>query len=80
MPLLASSQTLSTEDLVTVPSKTLKNALIVKNLSPYSVTGTYSPPSGAINYETSLSNFSVIDSPNNLNILSPTNYYVINSS
>jgi len=55
-----------------------RNALIVKNLSPYSVTGTYSPPSGAINYETSLSNFSVIDSPNNLNILSPTNYYVIN--
>ena len=31
MPLLVSSQTLSTEDLVTVPSKTLKNALIVKN-------------------------------------------------
>lgn len=31
MPLLASSQTHSTEDLVTVPSKTLKNALIVKN-------------------------------------------------
>ena len=30
MPLLASSQTLSTEDLVTVPIKTLKNALIVK--------------------------------------------------
>jgi hypothetical protein len=55
-----------------------RNALIVKNLSPYSVTGTYSPPSGAINYETNLSNFSVIDSPNNLNILSPTNYYVIN--
>jgi hypothetical protein len=55
-----------------------RNALIVKNLSPYTVTGTYSPPSGAINYETSLSNFSVIDSPNNLNILSPTNYYVIN--
>ena len=55
-----------------------RNALIVKNLSPYSVTGTYSPPSGVINYETGLSNFSVIDSPNNLNILSPTNYYVIN--
>ena len=31
MPLLVSSQTLSTEDLVTVPTKTLKNALIVKN-------------------------------------------------
>jgi hypothetical protein len=31
MPLLVSSQTLSTEDLVTVPAKTLKNALIVKN-------------------------------------------------
>ena len=31
MPLLVSSQMLSTEDLVTVPSKTLKNALIVKN-------------------------------------------------
>ena len=55
-----------------------RNALIVKNLSPYSVTGTYSPPSGAINYETVLSNFSVVDSPNNLNISSPTNYYVIN--
>ena len=55
-----------------------RNALIVKNLSPYSITGTYSPPSGAINYETTLTNFSVIDSPNNLNILSPTNYYVIN--
>ena len=35
MPLLASSQTLSTEDLVTVPSKTLKNALIVKNERDY---------------------------------------------
>ena len=31
MPLLVSSQTLLTEDLVTVPTKTLKNALIVKN-------------------------------------------------
>ena len=38
-----------------------RNALIVKNLSPYSITGTYSPPSGAINYETTLTNFSVID-------------------
>ena len=35
IPLLASSQTLSTEDLVTVPAKTLKNALIVKNERDY---------------------------------------------
>ena len=35
MPLLASSQTLSTEDLVTVPIKTLKNALIVKTERDY---------------------------------------------
>ncbi len=35
MPLLVSSQTLSTEDLVTVPAKTLKNALIVKNERDY---------------------------------------------
>ena len=35
MPLLVSSQTLSTEDLVTVPVKTLKNALIVKTERDY---------------------------------------------
>ena len=35
MPLLVSSQTLSTEDLVTVPAKTLKNALIVKTERDY---------------------------------------------
>ena len=35
MPLLVSSQTLSTEDLVIVPAKTLKNALIVKNERDY---------------------------------------------
>ena len=35
MPLLVSSQMLSTEDLVTVPAKTLKNALIVKNERDY---------------------------------------------
>ena len=35
MPLLASSQTLSTEDLVTVTIKTLKNALIVKTERDY---------------------------------------------
>ena len=35
MPLLVSSQTLSTEDLVTVPIKTLKNALIVKTERDY---------------------------------------------
>jgi len=35
MPLLVSSQTLLTEDLVTVPTKTLKNALIVKNERDY---------------------------------------------
>ena len=57
---------------------TYRNSLIVKNLTPYTVTGTYNPPSGVINYETNLSNFSVINSPNNLNVLSPKNYYVIN--
>lgn len=35
MPLLVSSQTLSTKDLVTVPAKTLKNALIVKTERDY---------------------------------------------
>ena len=35
MPLLVSSQTLLTEDLVTVPVKTLKNALIVKTERDY---------------------------------------------
>ena len=35
MPLLVSSQTLLTEDLATVPIKTLKNALIVKTERDY---------------------------------------------
>ena len=54
-----------------------------RNLVPYNVPGTYSPPSGNVNYEVSpLSDSSVIDSPNDLigttvqaNQLYPLNEY-----
>jgi hypothetical protein len=47
-------------------SSSFRNALIARNLEPYEVIGVYTPPSGPVTYETILSNFSVINSPDNL--------------
>ena len=47
-------------------TSSFRNALMAKNLSTYSVTGTYTPPSGPLNYEVVLSQFPVVDSPNDL--------------
>lgn len=48
-------------------SASFRNNLMGRNLPPYNVPGSYSPPAGDVNYEaTPLSDSSVIDSPNDL--------------
>ena len=48
-------------------SASFRNNLMGRNLPPYTVSGSYTPPSGNVNYEaTPLSDSSVIDSPNDL--------------
>jgi hypothetical protein len=47
-------------------SASFRNSLISRNLTPYNIPGAYTPPSGQQNYEYSVSNFNVIDSPNDL--------------
>ena len=44
-------------------TKTFRDELISKNLKPYSVPGAYTPPVGDRVYDTVLSTYSVIDSP-----------------
>jgi len=64
-------------------SSSFRNALIARNLPPYSVPGAYAPPQGDVIYEaTPLSDSTVIDSPNDLvgttnqaNQLYPLNEY-----
>jgi len=47
-------------------SSSFRDVLMAKNLASYSVTGVYTPPSGPLNYEVSLSQSPVVDSPNDL--------------
>jgi hypothetical protein len=49
-----------------VNSSSFRNSLISRNLPPYSVSGLYTPPSGLQNYEVSVSDFNVVDSPDEL--------------
>jgi hypothetical protein len=49
-----------------VNSASFRNSLISRNLPPYNLTGLYTPPSGQQNYEVSISDFNVVDSPNEL--------------
>ena len=51
-----------------------------RNLPPYSVTGTYTPPGGPLNYPTNFNDFNVIDSPDFLiaNSPFPNQSYVLN--
>jgi hypothetical protein len=63
-------------------SSSFRDALLVKNLPPYSVTGVYSPPVSDVDTEVTFSNFNVIDSPNDLitndpfaNLLYPLNQF-----
>jgi hypothetical protein len=45
-------------------SSSFRDSLLSKNLSPYGVTGVYSPVASDLDTETVLSNFNVVDSPN----------------
>lgn len=45
-------------------SQTFRQALLAKNLPPYTIEGVYTPPSSNINQETELTVSNVIDSPN----------------
>ena len=63
-------------------SSSFRDVLVAKNLASYSVTGVYTPPAGPLNYEITLSQSPVIDSPNELiaddpfaNQLYPLNNY-----
>lgn len=46
-------------------SETFRKQLLVRNLPPYNVPGSYSSPGNPINYETVLTDSNVVDSPNN---------------
>lgn len=45
-------------------TSSFRDKLMGKNLKPYTLPGAYTPPVGDRNYETVLSDFSVVDSPN----------------
>jgi hypothetical protein len=46
-------------------SESFRKQLLVKNLTPYNVPGSYNSPGNPINYETNLTVSNVVDSPNN---------------
>jgi hypothetical protein len=47
-------------------SSSFRDVLLARNLTPYSVTGVYTPPVSNINSEITLSNFNVVNSPDEL--------------
>jgi hypothetical protein len=47
-------------------SSSFRDSLLAKNLSPYTVTGVYTPPSGNVAYEPAINQSNVIDSPDYL--------------
>jgi len=47
-------------------SELFRKQLLVRNLPPYNIEGSYTPPQPAVNYETNLTVSNVTDSPNNL--------------
>ena len=46
-------------------SETFRKQLLVRNLPPYNVPGSYTSPGDPINYETNIGSLNVVDSPNN---------------
>jgi hypothetical protein len=46
-------------------SETFRKQLLVRNLPPYNVPGSYTSPENPINYETNLTVSNIVDSPNN---------------
>ena len=61
-------------------SESFRKQLLVRNLPPYNVPGSYTSPGNPINFETNLTVSSVVDSPNNYvsTNLFATNLYPLN--
>jgi hypothetical protein len=57
---------MSQSTLTFVSTESLRNGLLVRNLQPYSVPGVYTPPVSQIAYEITQSNYSVVNSPDEL--------------
>jgi len=57
---------MSESTLTFASTETFRNKLLAKNLAPYNVPGVYSPPVTNLTYETVLSSYSTIDSPDEL--------------
>lgn len=73
---------MSNSTLSFASSSSFRDVLLARNLTPYSVTGVYTPPVSNINSEISLSNFNVVNSPDELisenpfaDLLYPLNEY-----
>ena len=57
---------MSESTLTFASTETFRNKLIAKNLAPYNVPGVYSPQASNLTYETILSDYTVVNSPDNL--------------
>ena len=57
---------MSQSTLTFVSTESIRNGLLVRNLQPYSVLGVYTPPVSQIAYEITQSNYSVVNSPDEL--------------
>ena len=57
---------MSVSSLSFVSTASFRNSLLGRNLTPYSVTGVYTPPVSNRTYETTLSDFNVVNSPDEL--------------
>ena len=57
---------MSESSLSFASTSSFRNSLLNRNLSPYAVTGVYTAPVGTRTYETSLSDYNVVNSPDDL--------------
>jgi hypothetical protein len=57
---------MSESSLSFASTSSFRNSLLNRNLPPYAVTGVYTAPVGTRTYETSLSDYNVINSPDDL--------------
>jgi len=57
---------MSESSLSFASTSSFRNSLLARNLAPYNVEGVWTPPVNNISYEITLTDSSVIDSPNNL--------------
>ena len=57
---------MSESTLTFASTESFRNKLLAKNLAPYNIPGVYSPPVTNLTYETILSSYSTIDSPDEL--------------